>query len=876
MEETKKSSGAMLKISAFIVDKRMLFFLIYVIALIFSFFATNWVQVQNDIKTYLSDDTETKKSLKLMNEEFITFGAAQVMVANITFDEGLELKKKIEAVDGVYMVDYTTETADDVSFKKHYNNGSALFSVTFGYSETDEKALKSLSEVEKLLDGYDIYVSTTMGNQQAEAIEKEMKPIIMVVAVVVLGVLLFSCLSFGEIPVLLITFIASILIHKGTNFFLGEISFVSNSVSAILQLAMSIDYAVILCNHYKELHQTMDVRDAAVVALSKSIPEIMGSSLTTISGMVALIFMQFKLGGDLGVVLIKAILISLLTVFTLMPGLLVLFSKAMDKTAHRSFIPKITFIGKIAWATRYITPIIFGVVFVLAMIASQKCPYVYGNTLVETPVKNETQIADEMIRDNFGSYNKLAVLVPGHDYVAEKGFLDEVSKRSEVYTAQGLANQGYAGYNLTDALTPRQLSEALGMDVELINLVYAAYAADKDDFGRVIVGVTNYRIPLMDMVEFIHSKVEEGYVELDENITSKLDTAYTKINYARLQLEGQTYDRMLLTLHVPEESEETYAFIADVREIAAKYYPKEDQVVYLAGLSTNALDLKKSFARDNVVVNILTALFVLVILLFTFKSAGLPLLQILVIEGAIFINFSLPAILHENLFFLSYLIVSSIQMGANIDYAIVISSRFIEERKTKGPKESIIEALNFAFPTIVTSGTMMAIAGFAIGSLSSQASIVGVGLCLGRGTLISIALVLFVLPQILLFGDKLIEITTFDIYRPIKLRKAEGSIYINGTVKGSINGTITGFVKGTVKGDVGVTLINGSMENIPPELMEDVEKAVEESKEVREKEEAEKNAPPLSLKDKLKSKLKEVTKDKQSGKEEGGEKNEND
>ena len=358
----------------------------------------------------------------------------------------------------------------------------------------------------------------------------------------------------------------------------------------------------------------------------------------------------------------------------------------------------------------------------------------------------------------------------------------------------------------------------------------------------VIVGVTNYRIPLMDMVEFIHSKVEEGYVELDENITSKLDTAYTKINYARLQLEGQTYDRMLLTLNVPEESEETYAFIADVREIAAKYYPKEDQVVYLAGLSTNALDLKKSFARDNVVVNILTALFVLVILLFTFKSAGLPLLQILVIEGAIFINFSLPAILHENLFFLSYLIVSSIQMGANIDYAIVISSRFIEERKTKGPKESIIEAL----------------------------------LCLGRGTLISIALVLFVLPQILLFGDKLIEITTFDIYRPIKLRKAEGSIYINGTVKGSINGTITGFVKGTVKGDVGVTLINGSMENIPPELMEDVEKAVEESKEVREKEEAEKNAPPLSLKDKLKSKLKEVTKDKQSGKEEGGEKNEND
>ena len=149
MDETKKSSGAMLKISAFIVDKRMLFFLIYIIALIFSFFASNWVSVQNDIKTYLSDNTETKKSLKLMNDEFVTFGSAQVMVANITFDEGLDLKKKIEAVDGVYMVEYTTEVEEDIKFRKHYNNGSALFSVTFGYSEKDDKALKSLDDVKR-------------------------------------------------------------------------------------------------------------------------------------------------------------------------------------------------------------------------------------------------------------------------------------------------------------------------------------------------------------------------------------------------------------------------------------------------------------------------------------------------------------------------------------------------------------------------------------------------------------------------------------------------------------------------------------------------------------------------------------------------------
>jgi len=168
----------------------------------------------------------------------------------------------------------------------------------------------------------------------------------------------------------------------------------------------------------------------------------------------------------------------------------------------------------------------------------------------------------------------------------------------------------------------------------------------------------------------------------------------------------------------------------------------------------------------------------------------------------------------------------------------------------------------------------MAIAGFAIGSLSSQASIVGVGLSLGRGTLISIVLVLFVLPQILLFGDKLIEITTFDIYRPIKFRKAEGSIYIDGTVKGTLNGSITGYVKGFVKGDAGVTLINGSMENIPPDMMEDVIKAVEESKNIREEEEAKENDP--SPKDRLKEKPKKDKEILLEKKEKGGEKDEND
>ena len=221
----------------------------------------------------------------------------------------------------------------------------------------------------------------------------------------------------------------------------------------------------------------------------------------------------------------------------------------------------------------------------------------------------------------------------------------------------------------------------------------------------------------------------------------------------------------------------------------------------------------EEFSVDNIIVSVVSLLFVLVVLLFTFKSVGLPILQILVIEGAIFINFAIPTLTHSYIYFLSYLIVSSIQMGANIDYAIVVSTRYIEVRKEKDRKQSIIEALDFGFPTIVASGTMMVFAGFAIGRMSSAPAVTGLGMSLGRGSMISIILVLFVLPQILLIGDKIIELTTFEMYHPVLQRQESGDIRVNGLIRGRVNGTVAARVNGIIKGEVDVSLVSGVMEN---------------------------------------------------------------
>ena len=231
---------------------------------------------------------------------------------------------------------------------------------------------------------------------------------------------------------------------------------------------------------------------------------------------------------------------------------------------------------------------------------------------------------------------------------------------------------------------------------------------------------------------------------------------------ALAQLQGNDYNRVLIYLSPSlEPGQTTYEFTDTIRSIARKYYP--DGELYMAGDATNEYDFQKSFAVDNVVVNVVSIFIVLLVLLFTFQSVGMPILLIVVIQGAIWINFSFPYFMGTNLYFMGYLIVSSIQMGANIDYAIVIATRFNELKDKMEHKQAMIETINFAFPTILTSGTIMTVSGILIGQMTSDACIVGIGQCLGRGTIISIILVLFVLPQILLIGTRIVDRTSFAV-----------------------------------------------------------------------------------------------------------------
>lgn len=809
----KKEKNAMLKIANIVVDKRNLIFLLFIMTIIFSYFSKNWVNVENSLSAYLPDDSKTKQALDVMADQFTTYGTARVMVDGVTYEEADALADDLLEQKGVMMI-----TFDDT--KEHYTDGAALYDVTFAYSEDDDRCLEALDTLKESLSAYDVYVTTDLGDSLSEIIADEMSRIIVIIAIIVVIVLTLTSTSYAEVPVLIMTFLAASVINTGTNFIFGTISFVSNSVTSALQLALAVDYAVIYMNRYKEEHEELSIHDAAVVALSKAIPEIMASSLTTVGGLAAMMFMQFKIGPDMGICLIKAVLCSLMSVFLLMPGLIMIFGKLIDRTKHRKFIPKINFVGKFAYKTRHIIPIIFGVLVVVAFVLSQKCSYVYGYTTLTTPQLNSEQIAENKIEDGFGSQNMVALTVPKGSYQTEKKMLAELESYSEVDSTMGISNiEAMDDYCLADKLTPRQFAELMDVDYEMAELVYAAYAADGEQYGKIVGGIESYKVPLIDMFNFMYDEVQEGYVTLDDDQMQTLEDAHTAITAAQKQLIGDDYNRVLIYLNLPVGGDETYNFLDKIYEITEKYYPEGN--IYLAGDSTSEQDFKTSFALDNVVVSVVSIVVVLIVLLFTFQSVGMPILLILVIQGCIWFNFSVPTLTHSDVFFMSYLVVSSIQMGANIDYAIVISSRFMELKDKMTKKQAMIETLNFAFPTIITSGTMLSCAGILIGMMTSECAIVGIGQNLGRGTIISIITVLFILPQLLLFGEKIIDATAFSVNTPVRKTTREGMTRIDGLVTGEISGHIHGIVHAYVDGSVNVNLVRGDATEGRQEALED-------------------------------------------------------
>lgn len=641
------------------------------------------VAVNYDIADYLPSHSPSSRALEVMEEEFEGgIPNARVMISNVTIAEALEYKEKLARVEGVEAVTWLDDavnilqplaTLDQEQVQTYYQDSTALFTVTI----KEDMRIEAVQNLRELI-GEDQAMS---GSAVSTAISttatvSEVQLISVFAVLFVLVVLVLTTTSWVEPIIVLVGLGVAIAINKGTNLMFGEISFVTNAAGSILQLAVSLDYSVFLLHRFEECRRTnSDVKSAMVEALGKSTLSILSSGLTTVIGFLALVLMQFRLGPDLGLALAKGVAISLISVFTFMPALILLVYRQIDRTKHRPFVPKIQSLGK--WVSRLSMPlvILFALVIVPSYLASNANDYYYGASHI---FNETTQLgADTLaIEKRFGQNDTYVLLVP----------------------------QG-------DLATETKLSQALNELPQVKSII--SY-----------VDLAGAEIPL-------------SY--LDET--------------TRAKLMSENYSRMVLSVKVPYEGEETFSVVETIRHIANQYYPDD---YYLAGEGVSTYDLMKTISTDMTKVNLVAILAVFIVLVFSLKSVLLPIFLVLSIETAIWLNLAIPYFSDTPIFYIAYLIISSIQLGATVDYAILMTDRYRENRMQGSKKEAVIQTIMDVTVSILTSGSTLTVVGLLMGYISSNQLLGQLGLFIGRGAIFSLIIVLFVLPGILYLFDHFI------------------------------------------------------------------------------------------------------------------------
>lgn len=670
----------------------------FILATVISLFTSSMVNINYNIMDYLPEEAPSTKALDVMNEEYDK-GAANVRVVlkDVSIVDALKYKEKIKKVDGVddiQWLDDVVNIKEPLEFQNQdtieswYKNNEALFSITVN-EDKEESAIDEIGEIigeNGMISGSAVNIVFAQ-----ETTEKELIKMMIILIPIILIILFLTTSSWFEPVLFLSTIGIAIIINSGTNLILGEISFVTKAAGSILQLAVSMDYSIFLLHRFSEFrNEGLAVKEAMKEAILKSVSSILSSGLTTVVGFAALIVMKFKIGPDMGFVMLKAICLSLISVLVLLPVLALYCYKLIDKTQHKSFMPKFNKFAKVSYKFRHISIILFLLLLIPCFLAQQNNSFSYGASEIYSDESTKIGHDTAAINKEFGKTNPLVLMVPKGDLVSERALCDELEN------------------------------------------------IDK------ITSITSY-------AETVGITIPTEYVP-DDTLS---------------QLISDNYSRFIIVANVKVEGDETFALIDEIRNLAYKYY---DDSYYFLGESVNTLDLKETIEDDNKKVNAISIIAIMIILLLTFKSLSLPIILVLVIEFSIWSNLTFNYFIGNDVFYIAYLIISSIQLGATIDYAILFTNRYIENRETMNKKEATQATISTTTVSILTSASILATAGIILGEISTNSIIAQLGILIGRGAILSLILVLFVLPALLMLLDKLIAKTT---------KKNKGEILIN-------------------------------------------------------------------------------------------------
>lgn len=690
--EQKPASGAedhgfVIRLARFIIEKRGWLEAVFLVGCIFSAIGMLFVNVNYDLTKYVPSTAQSSIGLDIMEKEFGYPGTARLMLKDVTLYEAKQYKDKLQAVDGVDRITWCDTSVDIYAgedfinmddIKDYYKDGCAVMDITFDEKSDSSKTEAAIDAMKAITGDKGCYVGMAVQNKSLiQTTHSEMSKILVVAVIMIFVVLCLATTAWTEPILFLLVMGVAVLLNKGTNVFLGTISFLTDNVAIILQLATSMDYSIFLLDAYMNWRDTgLSEEEAIVKAVEEAINSIFASSLTTVVGFLALVTMKFNIGFDMGLVLAKGIIFSLLTVVFFMPAMILKFSKWNDKTKHRSFFPDFTNLGKGVFHIRYIVLALVLLLTPPAYVMQQMNNFQYGNSAVGGAPGTQVYADDQEITAKFGRSNMLLLIYPNTDPVAEKKLSDELEDLPYVKSVTSMANT---------------LPEGI-----------------PEDF-------------------------------LPDSTVSQLHTTDTA--------------RMLLYIRTKGESDRSFEYTDAIRDLMKKYYPDNS---YVVGETPSTQDIKSTITDDNARVNVLTLLGVFLVVAFSFKSLLIPIVVMIPIEVAIFINMAIPYVQGVDMIYMGYIIVSSIQMGATVDYSILLTNNYIAKRATLPKKEACIEAVTRSCSSIFTSGGIITLAGYIVYMISTTAAIGDLGHLIGRGGFLSLVLVLTLLPALLVLTDGLV------------------------------------------------------------------------------------------------------------------------
>ena len=769
-KKLSKISHGLKKIPEGIVKLKWVFLVLFVALSIFGAVMIPHTKINYDLTGYLPAHCDSSTALELLKKEFDDKGMAYVMVKDVTPEKAAEIKTRLEKVEGVATVTYVESM--------NYKNNSALYTVTLKDYDSTAGAFDAVKGVIDALSDEKAYLSGQSAFSYYTKLETEQSIMKLGIAIVViiLLVMLFTSKTYFELIVLILVFGAAMAINMGTNFlFVNGISYIANLVALVLQLALSLDYSIILLHRYMEERDNgEDAKTATITALTKGLPEILSSSLTTVAGLAALMLMTLSIGAEIGLSLAKGIVVSMATVIFFMPALLVIFDKPIQKTRHKSFVPNVTKPARAIVKARKVIVPAFLLIAILAGVAQgfNKYSFNYNSgSLIVAPKK----VIEET---GFGTLNSLVVVVPKGDAEKERQLVKYVESFDLIDKSQTTALSTINVYSFIDPNSSETLyltNEVSKKDIgNLIDKIPSDAGVNPlfikpiikgwfDEYVEKYMPGTDKETATVRLIDLLDFAVREKFDDISRFIRDDPEKlAYLEqikqISFAKANLESENYSRITFNINGGVEDDDVFELVKTLKTGVSDFYEER----YITGESVVCYEMSEYFMKDNLMVCLFTDLFILVILLITFRNISLPIILILAIQGGIFINFAIPFLSKTSISFIGYLIISAIQMGATIDYAIVLTNRYRGIRKDFTDRyDAMAAATNAVFPTILTSGVILTATGFVMSMLSSGV-VAQLGLLLGVGTLTSIIIVLFVLPSLLLVTEKVVDKTDFS------------------------------------------------------------------------------------------------------------------